>query len=413
MAAGSSTSVKHPSTPPARKAFSARSAGWWALAALLLGVGVFFIVRASSDPEDELLAARRQQIEAMSPAERQRLEKNLERFEQLPPQRQETLRAIEKAASEDEGLGKTLADYERWLNTLSPWERMELRNAKTPEDKLQFVSAITTARKQEADESLQQQLQFEESVRQYLSRFQGQERRPEKFRVSDNQINNMMTALDNFGSRVKAGSKTSLPGYAAYNIQLLTEALKDQIQKVSFDKAKETPLPDSTVQKMIDRITDPKSHTHVQDIFDKGGSKGFVIYLVFKLEMAWWHEFYAHPPSKEELDEVAKTLGGNFMEEYEKRKKTDPRGAYMQLLIATGRANFQMDTKEFSELLDELGLRPFRMRPQGSGGRSDGGGFPGDNRGPRNDENDDRNRGERGQSNDDREDDNASRSKRD
>jgi hypothetical protein len=73
-------------------------------------------------------------------------------------------------------------------------------------------------------------------------------------------------------------------------------------------------------------------------------------------------------------------MGGNFQEEYEKRKKTDPRGAYFQLLMATRRATFQMDTKEFSELLERLGLRPYRVRPSGnSPGFGDG-----DHRGPRN-----------------------------
>jgi hypothetical protein len=202
----------------------------------------------------------------------------------------------------------------------------------------------------------------------------------------------MMAALDDYASLVKIG-KTSLPGCAAYNIQLLTEALKGQIQKVGMETARETPLPDETVQKMIDQITDPKSLTHVQDIFEKGGSKGFVVYLAFKLEMAWWHESHEHPPSQTELDEVAKTLGGNVLEEIERRKKTDPRGAYFQLLMATRRATFQMDTRESSELLEQLKLRPFRIRPSGNSG------FGGDYRGPRGDDQD-RERGPQREDND-------------
>jgi hypothetical protein len=190
----------------------------------------------------------------------------------------------------------------------------------------------------------------------------------------------MMSALDEFDSRVKV-SKNSLPGCAAYNLQLLAEALKDNIQTAGPYEARENPLPETTVQRMIDQITEDKALTHVQEKFEKDGSKGFVLYLAFKLEMAWWHESHQHPPSRQELDEVAKTLGSHFLEEYERRKKNDPKGAYFQLLIATRRATFQADAKGLSDVLDELELR--RFRPNG-----------GDNRGPRGDDGD-RNRGPR------------------
>src|SRR5688572_26319149 len=228
MAASNSNVVKQPATETGSKGFRAYSGWWWVLAVLL--VGGFFALSQASDPEQEKLAARRQQIEAMTAAERERLERNFERFQSLSPERQEALLEIEKAVREDEDLNKTLLGYDRWLNTLSPWERAQLRNAKTKEEKLQLVSAITTARKQEAEAFVRNEQEWEQAVRDTLLRFQGQERRPEPVRVSDNQLSNMMTALDEYASRVKV-SKNSLPGCAAYNLQLLAEALKANIQE--------------------------------------------------------------------------------------------------------------------------------------------------------------------------------------
>jgi hypothetical protein len=336
----------------------------------------------------------------MSATERERLERNFERFQQLSPERQEALLEIEKAVSEDEALNKTLLGYEQWLNTLSPWERSQLRNAKSKEDKLKLVLSITAARKKEAEEFAKSELEWEQAVKDTLQRFQGSERRPEPVRVSDNQLSNMMTALDDYASRVKV-SKNALPGCAAYNLQLFAEALKDNIQEVGLNEARQNPLPYQTVRRMIDQITDDKALSHVQEKFEQDGSKGFVLYLAFKLEMAWWHESHQHPPSREELDAVAKTLGGKVLEEYERRKKTDPKGAYFQLLIATRRATFQADAKELSDVLEELELRRFRPNGQSPPGPpNDGPGFRGDNRGPRNDD-DDRDRDGRGPRGDD------------
>jgi hypothetical protein len=131
MATGNTSSVKPPVNGQEPKS-SSTALAWWCIAAALL-VGLFFVVRPPADPEEELVATRRQQIQAMSAAERERLEANLARFEELPAERREALRDIENAVREDEGLAQTLADFERWLNTLSPWERLELRNAKTVE----------------------------------------------------------------------------------------------------------------------------------------------------------------------------------------------------------------------------------------------------------------------------------------
>ncbi len=216
-----------------------------------------------------------------------------------------------------------------------------------------------------------------------LTNFQGPERKPERAKVSDDELDNMMMVLDAvYASHVKR-TKTAMPICAAYNVQLLAEALKAQIQQRGLENVRETPLPDEVVQDMIDQIADYDAQTAVQDLFDKGNSRGFTGYLAWKLEMAWWNEARQNSPSQAELDEIAKKLGGNAQEKFEKDKASNPGKAYFHLLMATRPATFRTDTKELNSVLEQLGLRRSNRRPNGPGHPKNGGGFGGDHRGNR------------------------------
>jgi hypothetical protein len=307
----------------------------------------------------------------MTAPERERLERSFDRFEKLPAEEQQALREIEQATAGDESLKSTLQQYERWLNTLSPWERSDLRKADSVEDKLQFVSQITTARRQEAYENQQREAEFVAMVKENLSNFPGQERRPEHVRVSDYELNNMLSVLvTDYGSRVKLADNT-LPGCVAYNMQLLAEALKASIQQKGLEKAREKPLSDEIMREMLDRITDSKAREAVEE--RNKDTRSFAGYLAWKLEWAWWNEARENPPSQAEIDKIAETLGSKILEEYQRRKEDDPRRAYFYLLMATRPATFKSDKRELDDVLDELGLKRSRYRPTGPGAPKNGG----------------------------------------
>jgi hypothetical protein len=81
------------------------------------------------------LEARRQEIAALSPADRQELLRKQERFAALPPEEQDRLRALEAAIEADPKsarLRQVLVGYHDWLKTLSFSERAEL--AELPPD---------------------------------------------------------------------------------------------------------------------------------------------------------------------------------------------------------------------------------------------------------------------------------------
>ena len=402
MATTSTPSAK--SNSPASGPRPFRPSWWWLLLVALLA-GVPLLLRAP-DAEQEPLEARRGQIENMTAAERERLEQNFARFQEMSPEKKAALREIEETVREDEGLKETLFQFERLLKTLSPWERAKIRSARSVEDKLAYVNAITSARKKEAYERQKEEEIFADMIKRYLTNFQGPGQRPAggSSRVSENDLSNMMAVLDtDYASRVKLSSIIS-PGCAAYNLQLLAEALKANREQ-NEDLAREEPLPTETVRQMIGRISDPDA----QALFKDYNSKQFVSYLAWKLETAWWNEARHNPPSQAELDETAKLLGGNELVEFERRKKNEPRRAYYQLLMATRLASFKRDTKELNNVLEELGLRTWR--PNSGGGHKSGPPFGGD-RGRRRDrdhddgrkdEDDDKSRRGRGDNDRDRE----------
>lgn len=335
------------------------------LALVLIAVGLVWLVWPAGGADQEELAARRERIEKMSATERDRLERNYERFQKLSREEQAALQEIEESVELDTGLKSTLTGYERWLETLTPWERLELRNADTVAEKIQVVRFIDAERKNHLEEIKQEDQYYADLIKQNLPR----QRKWEGVRLSDEELFEMMAVLDKaYGSQVKL-HRNSLPGQAAYNLQLMAVALKSNLEQRP-DQAREQPLPAETMQTMIETISD----SDVRKLYENLDPREFARHMSWKLQMAWWNEARHHFPKRSELDEIAKTLGGRELEKFEERKKKEPHEAYFHLLLATRPATFKLDTKELDTVLDELGIRQSRWRPTW-GNRFNGGRF--------------------------------------
>ncbi|GIX04014.1 MAG: hypothetical protein KatS3mg113_1020 [Planctomycetaceae bacterium] len=88
----------------------------------------------------EALRARYRQIEKMPQSQRQRLLNNWRMFQELSPEKQRELRALHAVLHEQpETVWDLLKTYEVWLQTLSPGQRDDLRQADTTGKRLQLV----------------------------------------------------------------------------------------------------------------------------------------------------------------------------------------------------------------------------------------------------------------------------------
>jgi hypothetical protein len=105
----------------------------WSGLALLALIALVLISwgRIRSADERELLAVRRTQLAGYSPAAKNLLARNFERFERLPPEEQARRIALEAELSADPQqaeLRETMQRYQQWLKTLSSSQRAELRS---------------------------------------------------------------------------------------------------------------------------------------------------------------------------------------------------------------------------------------------------------------------------------------------
>jgi len=112
------------------------------MAAVLLALTLPLLLRAD-DGDAQERDSRRRQIQAMSAAERDRLERQFQTYRDMSPEHRAELgrmhREIEEDAKRAGNLRDVLQNYHDWLKTLSPWQREELRRASDNQTKLTLI----------------------------------------------------------------------------------------------------------------------------------------------------------------------------------------------------------------------------------------------------------------------------------
>jgi len=112
------------------------------LRAMSIGAGtlvcVMVLLGASGQSEDRE-GANRKKIESMTPSERAQLKRNYEKFQKLSAQDKQRFREIHAATRNQPELNQVMRSYCNWVKTLSPWEQEDLRNAKTPQERMELI----------------------------------------------------------------------------------------------------------------------------------------------------------------------------------------------------------------------------------------------------------------------------------
>ncbi|MDF1742593.1 MAG: hypothetical protein P1V19_02800 [Gimesia sp.] len=127
----------------ASEAVSRESALWPVLLrAVGLGVGtvlfVMILLGATGQDEDRA-GTNRKKIESMTSSERAQLKRNYEKFQKLSAQDKQRFREIHAATRNQPELNQVMRSYCNWVKTLSPWEQEDLRNAKTPQERMDLI----------------------------------------------------------------------------------------------------------------------------------------------------------------------------------------------------------------------------------------------------------------------------------
>jgi hypothetical protein len=127
-----------------------------------IAVAVMPLLFAVEDPQLQL---NRQRIGAMTPAERERLERNFDRFTKLSEAEREYFREFHAALAEDrtQGQGRmnaALATFLDWLASLPPYERDLLQHEQDPSAKIALIrEALQTQREVRLESRLEQRIE--------------------------------------------------------------------------------------------------------------------------------------------------------------------------------------------------------------------------------------------------------------
>ncbi|MFH1302825.1 MAG: hypothetical protein ABIK07_17315 [Planctomycetota bacterium] len=107
-----------------------------------LGLGTVLCVMVllgASEPDAGQEQDSRKKIETMTPAEREQLKRNYEKFQQLTPEEKQRYQKIHEATLHHPELNRVMHSYNEWVNTLSPWEQEDLRKAGTTEERMELI----------------------------------------------------------------------------------------------------------------------------------------------------------------------------------------------------------------------------------------------------------------------------------
>ncbi len=108
-------------------------------AGTLLALTLLPLVIGADDAESVRRDANQRRVAEMTPAERRRLEDNWQKFQELPAVRKDQLRELQQAIDQDAELKADLEAYQALANSLSPWQRKQLRQQSDPNSRLRMI----------------------------------------------------------------------------------------------------------------------------------------------------------------------------------------------------------------------------------------------------------------------------------
>ncbi|MCA9075193.1 MAG: hypothetical protein KDA93_09175 [Planctomycetaceae bacterium] len=121
---------------------------------LVIAIASIAMMPVLMSSEDPVLSERRQAIELMSTAERQRLERNFTQFQQMTEAEREQYRQLHAELAEDAAnnhgrANEALLTYRNWLQTLSPSKRIEISEESDSAGKVRLIREVIEQRQDE------------------------------------------------------------------------------------------------------------------------------------------------------------------------------------------------------------------------------------------------------------------------
>lgn len=236
---------------------------------LLMGAG-------DDGPSKQVLEARRQQIERMSEADRERLKRKFETFLKFSEAERWKYRQLHEQLESDAKTGGTLREtmhaYHNWLNKLPPWQRLELRKEKDSGKRLGLVKQFMQEQKDRG----------KEPRRVFGSRF-GQGGRSWggfRYRLNSEDLKTVMGLIEqnaNLPRDSATAVKESDEGLPRYLLLLESVLKRDPV----IERPNRKLWPDEPLlEKLVASISNAKIQEHFKDRIEPDRRRRFLIGLI-------------------------------------------------------------------------------------------------------------------------------------
>jgi hypothetical protein len=312
------------------------------LAGCLIILPVIPLLLGAGGDERSQQQSNRREVEKMTPAQRARLDRNFRAFWNMTDQQRKKYRDMHRRlheAPDGAALRGTMAKYQAWLETLSPFQREELRQTSGIANRIELV------RRFKAEQSSPAPLSKEDP------------------RLSREDLAAMMQVI---ARKLKLPQKEldSMPELKQ-NLHILASLMREKKGEVRYRRWNSL-FDDELIDKMLEALPNGEFRTAIAAIknipFVKS-KREIVVQNIFEhLRKDVSQEIESKQPTQRDFDQVLERMKSYDRRRYESLQSPDERIQFLAFLYK------RWQTYQFLKAYPEL-LRPFAFRPSFSRGR--------------------------------------------
>jgi hypothetical protein len=307
---------------------------------------------------------RRQKIEGLSQADRQRLQQKYQQFLALSESQKFEYRELHQALEANPKLRDVVLRYTEWLETLLPWQQREIRREKEPSAKLKLVL-----------DYMQEQRRREAATERFYPGVLGPEMRFRGFgpRMSSADLNAVLAAVErDVGPTLTRDRREALQKHEGLSRHLvLLEAVLQREQAIG--RTTRDLWPDERLMsQMIATLSVERLRRHLESISEPEAQRRSLVQTLVRglgaeLQQQAAQKVLPAEGSQEKLDELFTKLDDRRREEI-MRMPTDMANRRLALLYLWQHPEeFPVDGEQFRSVVQQLFARAGFRPPRGPG----------------------------------------------
>lgn len=364
-----------------------RTPSGWLLAGLAVLASVPLLIGAGADDPAQL-AENRQRIADMSPYERADLEESYAEFRSLPEHERDQYRRLHAELAGNSQLRQIFDDYQNWLRTLTPYQRLELRQETDWARRLEIVRRFRQEQQSEQQRrrSEEQRPSFRPFV--WLNHHPAYRGLP---RLDSDDLAAVMRVIQQSLPDSSIEQQVQGTSKPVRYVRILTAALKHAIAQQNTSPSNlQWPDP-RTADRILEAISDGDDRDRFEEMrtgnehvrnADPDGGRLMLAMIMHSIDIQWWFGTRDLEVTDDDIDRILKQLDEPERTEIQFESRTVREGRIRHHLLTERRREFrQQESQELIGIFEEMWPPPADFGPGPGRGFSGGrGGRSGDGR---------------------------------